>query len=77
MYIASHLSYKTRSALNIHKKFKLESKFAEIITPKKSSIIADTIYRRPKVDVTKFNNILNNILKKKSRTENSVSFRRF
>ena len=58
------LSYKTRSDLNI-KKFELESIFVEIINPKKSNIIVGTIYRHPKMDVTEYNNILNNIFRKK------------
>ena len=58
------LSYKTRSDLNI-KKFELESIFVEIINPIKSNIIVGTIYRHPKMDVTEYNNILNNIFRKK------------
>ena len=57
LYIANHLSYKTRSDLNIYKKIELESTFVEIINPKKSNIIVGTIYRHPKMDVTEFNNI--------------------
>ena len=64
LYIANHLSHKTRRDLNIYKKFELESIFVEIINPKKSNIIVDTIYRHPKMDVTEFNNILNNLLQK-------------
>ena len=64
LYIANHLSYKTRSDLNIYKKFELESTFVEIISPKKSNVIVGIIYRHPKMDVTEFNNILNNLLKK-------------
>ena len=64
LYIANHLSHKTRRDLNIYKKFELESIFVEIINSKKSNIIVDTIYRHPKMDVTEFNNILNNLLQK-------------
>ena len=64
VYIANHLSYKTRSDLNIYKKFELESTFVEIINPKILNIIVGTIYRHPKVGVTEFNNVLNNLLKK-------------
>ena len=46
------------------KKFELESTFVEIINPKISNIIVGTIYRHPKVGVTEFNNVLNNLLKK-------------
>ena len=64
--------------MNIYKKFELESTFVEIINPKKSNIIVGTIYRHPEMDVTEFNNILNNILKKINQEQkNSVSFRQF
>ena len=36
LYVANHLSYKTRSDLKTYKKFELESSFIEIINPKKS-----------------------------------------
>ena len=55
LYIANHLSYKSRSELNIYKKFELESSFVEIMNPKKSNIIVGTIYRHPKIDVAKIN----------------------
>ena len=61
-----------RSDLNIYKKIELESIFVEIINPKKSNIIVDTIYRHPKMDVTKFNNILNNLLKKINQEQKTV-----
>ena len=64
LYITNHLSNKTRSDLNIYQKFELESTFVEIINPKKSNIIVGTIFIHPKMDVTGFNNILNNLLKK-------------
>ena len=63
LYIANHV-YKTCHDLNIYKKFELESTFVKIINPKKSNIIVGIIYRHPKTDVTEFNNILNNLLKK-------------
>ena len=62
--IANLLSYKTRSDLNIYNKFELKPSFVEIINPKKSNIIVGTICRHPKMDVTEFSNILNNLLKK-------------
>ena len=62
LYIANHLSHKTCSDLNIYKKIELESTFVEIINPKKSNVIVGIIYRHPKMDVTEFNNILNNLL---------------
>ena len=72
LYIANHLSYKTRSDLNIYKKFELESTFIEIINPKKSNIIVGAIFRHPKMDVTEFNNILNNLLKKINQEQKTV-----
>ena len=54
-YIASHLSYKCRSDLNIYKKNELESNFIEIVNPKKSNIIVGVIYRHPSLDFTDFN----------------------
>ena len=58
LYIANHLSSKTRSDLNIT--------FVEMINPKKSSIIVGgTICRHSNIDVTEFNNILTNLLIKK------------
>ena len=50
--------------MNIYKKTELGSTFVEIINPKKSNIVVGAIYRQPKMDVTEFNNILNNMLKK-------------
>ena len=58
--------------MNIYKKCELESTFVEIIIAKKSSIIAGTIYRHPKMDVTEFNNILNNLLKKINQEQKTV-----
>ena len=46
------------------KNIKLESTFVEMMNPEKSNIIIGIIYRHPKLDVTEFNNILNNLLKK-------------
>ena len=48
LYVADHLSYKTRSELNIYKKFESGSTFIEIITPKKFNIIFGTIYKHQK-----------------------------
>ena len=78
MYVANHLSYKTCNDLNIYKNFKLESTFIEIINPpKKSNIVVGTIYRHPRMGVTEFNNILNNLLKKINQKQKTVSFRQF
>ena len=64
LHITNHLSYNTRSDLNVYKKIKLESTFVQMMNPEKSNIIIGIIYRYPKLDVTEFNNILNNLLKK-------------
>ena len=58
--------------MNIYKKFELESTFVEIINPKKSNIIVGTIYRHPEMDVTEFNNIFNNLLKKINQEQKTV-----
>ena len=50
--------------MNIYKKFESESTLIEIINPNKYNIIVGTIYRHPKMDVTKFNNVLKDLLKK-------------
>ena len=68
LYIANHLPYKTKK----YKKIDLESTFVEIINPKKSNIIVGTICRHPKMDVTEFNNILNNLLKKINQEQKTV-----
>ena len=63
LYIASHLSYKCRSDLNIYKKNDLESTFIEIVSPRKSNIIVGVIYRHPSMDLADFNcNYLNELL---------------
>ena len=49
LYIANHLSNKTRSDLNIYKKFELEPSFVEIINPKKSNILL-----APSTDIQKW-----------------------
>ena len=73
LYVANHLPYKARSDLSIYLKFILESIF-EIINPKKSNIIAGTIYRHPKMYVNQINNILNlnNLLKKNYQEQKTV-----
>ena len=58
--------------MNIYKKFESESTFVEIINLKKSNIIVGAIYRHPKMDVTEFNNILNNLLKKINQEQKTV-----
>ena len=71
LYIANCL-YKTRSDLINYKKLELESTFVETINPKKSSIFVGTICRHPKIDMTEFNSILNNLLKKINQEKKTV-----
>ena len=56
----------------MYKKIQLESLFIEIINPKKPNIIVGTIYRHPKMDVTEFNNTLNNLLRKTNQEQKAV-----
>ena len=56
----------------IYKKLELESTFGETINPKKSSIFVGTIYRHSKIDMTEFNSILNNLLKKINQEQKTV-----
>ena len=58
--------------MNIYKQIELESTFVEIMNPKKSNIIVGTSYRHPKMDVTEFNNILSNLLKKINQEQKTV-----
>ena len=58
--------------MNIYKKIELVSTFVEMINPEKSNIIVGTIYRHPKMDVTEFDNILNNLLKKINQEQKTV-----
>ena len=63
LYIATHLSNKSRNNLNIYKMNKLESTFIETVNLKKSNIIKGVIYRRPSMDLTNFNiSYLNKLL---------------
>ena len=73
LYIANHLSYKSRNDLNIYKKSELESTFIEVINPQKSNIIIGSIYRHPSMDLDDFNkNFLNKLLEKVSTEQKSV-----
>ena len=58
--------------MKINKKFELESTFIEIINPRKSNIIVGVIYKHPKMDVTDFNNNLNNLLKKINQEQKAI-----
>ena len=55
LYIANHLSYKSRNDLNIYKKSELESTFIEIVNPRKSNIVVGIIYRHPSMGLNDFN----------------------
>ena len=73
LYIANHLSYKSRNDLNIYKKSELESTFIEVINSQKSNIIIGSIYRHPSRDLDDFNkNILNKLLEKVLKEDKSV-----
>ena len=73
LYIANHLSYKCCNDLNIYKKSELESKFIEIVNPRKSNIIVGIIYRHPSMDLNDFNcNYLNKLLENISKEQKSV-----
>ena len=73
LYIANHLSYKSRNDLNIYKKSELESTFIEVINPQKSNIIIGSIYRHPSMDLDDFNKIfLNKFLEKVYKEQKSV-----
>ena len=52
LYIANHLSYKSRNDLNLYKANQLESTFIEIINSTKSNIIVGCLYKYPVMDVT-------------------------
>ena len=58
--------------MNIYKKYELESTFLKIKHPKKSNIISVIIYRHPKMDLTKFNHNLGNLLKKTTQEQITV-----
>ena len=51
LYIAHHLSYKSRNDLNLYKANQLESTFIEIINSKKSNIIVGCLYKHPVMDL--------------------------
>ena len=73
LYIASHLSYKPRSDLNIYKFNQLESTFVERINPKKSNIVIGCIYKHPNRDVPDFkNNCLNQVFEIVSKEQKEV-----
>ena len=56
LYIASPLSYKPRSDLNIYQANQLESTFVEINNPNKSNIVIGCVYKHPNMDVLDFKN---------------------
>ena len=73
LYIANHLSLKSRNNLNVYKKSELESTFIEVIDPQKSNIVIGILYRHPSMDLDDFNkNFLNKPLEKVSKEHNSV-----
>ena len=73
LYIAKHLSCKSRNDLNIYKKNEPESTFIEIVNPKKSNIIVGLIYRHPSMDLTDCNcNYFHKLLGNNSKEEKSI-----
>ena len=67
LYIANHLSYNCRNALNIYKKNELESTFIEIVNLKKTNILY------PSMDLADFNcNYLNKLLENISKEQKSI-----
>ena len=60
--------YKPRNGLCIYKSRKLESKFINILNPKKTNVSLGYIYRRPHMDLNEFNDYyINNLLNKLSK----------
>ena len=73
LYIANHLSYKSRNELNLYKTNQLESTFIEILNSKKCHIFVGCLYKHPVMDNTDFNkNYLNPILDKMSKKNKQV-----
>ena len=73
LYIANHLSFKSRNDLNLYKTNQLESTFIEILNSKKSNIFVGCLYKHPVMDNTDFNkNYLNPILDKISKENKQV-----
>ena len=73
LYIANHLSFKSRNDLNLYKTNQLESTFIEILNSKKSNIFVGCLYKHPVMDNTDFNkNYLNPILDKSSKENKQV-----
>ena len=73
LYIANHLSYKSRNDLNIYQKYELKSTFIEIVIPRKSNIIVGVIYRHPSMDLIGFNcNYLNKLLENIFKEQKSI-----
>ena len=68
LYIINNLSYKRRNDLCIYKSTELESKFIEILSPKKTNVIMGCIYRHPHMNLNEFNDcFINNLLDKLSK----------
>ena len=75
LYIANHLSYKSRNELNLYKTNQLESTFIEMLNSKKCHIFVGCLYKHPVMDNTDFNkNYLNPILDKISKENKQVFF---
>ena len=75
LYISDHLYSIPRKDLDsaIYKPYVLESKFREIINPRKKNIIVGCIYRHPSMDLNEFNeNYLHPLLEKLSVTNKNI-----
>ena len=73
LYIANHLSYKSRTDLSLNKSNQLESTFTEKINSRKSKIIVGCLYKHPNMAVSDFNkNYLNTLLDKLSKENKQV-----
>ena len=55
LYIANHLTYKSRSDLNLYEANQPKSTFIEILNFKESNIIVGCLYKHPVMGVTDFN----------------------
>ena len=68
LYINRKHLYKIRKDLKLYKPHKIESVFVELIMPKRTSIIAECIYRHPENNIDDFNtNHLKPLLQKLSK----------
>ena len=73
LYISNNLSCKPRNDLCIYKSTELDSNFIEILSPKKTNVIAGCIYHHSHMDVNEFNGYyINNLLDELSKENKTV-----